>query len=114
MHELGVVFHIIKGVEKVAEENDLTEIASVTVDLGQVSTVIPRYLTDCWRWAADKNDLLRGAELLIEEVPAITYCEACGKTYGTVEYGKTCPHCGSGQTYLLQGNQVMIKEIEAC
>ena len=74
MHELGVVFHIIKGVEKVAEENDLTEIASVTVELGQVSTVIPRYLTDCWRWAADKNDLLRGAELLIEEVPAITYC----------------------------------------
>lgn len=114
MHELGVVFHIIKGVEKVAEENDLTKIASVTVELGQVSTVIPRYLTDCWRWAADKNDLLRGAELLIEEVPAITYCEACGKTYGTVEYGKTCPHCGSGQTYLLQGNQVMIKEIEAC
>ena len=114
MHELGVVFHIIKGVEKVAEENDLTEIASVTVELGQVSTVIPRYLTDCWRWAAEKNDLLRGAELLIEEVPAITYCEACGKTYGTVEYGKTCPHCGSGQTYLLQGNQVMIKEIEAC
>lgn len=114
MHELGVVFHIIKGVEKVAEENDLTEIASVTVELGQVSTVIPRYLTDCWRWAADKNDLLRGAELLIEEVPAITYCEACGKTYGTIEYGKTCPHCGSGQTYLLQGNQVMIKEIEAC
>ena len=114
MHELGVVFHIINGVEKVAEENDLTEIASVTVELGQVSTVIPRYLTDCWRWAADKNDLLRGAELLIEEVPAITYCETCGKTYGTVEYGKTCPHCGSGQTYLLQGNQVMIKEIEAC
>ena len=114
MHELSVVFHIIKGVEEVAEENDLTEIASVTVELGQVSTVIPRYLTDCWRWAADKNDLLRGAELLIEEVPAITYCEACGKTYGTVEYGKTCPHCGSGQTYLLQGNQVMIKEIEAC
>lgn len=114
MHELGVVFHIIKGVEKVAEENDLTEIASVTVELGQVSTVIPRYLTDCWRWAADKNDLLRGAELLIEEVPAITYCEACGKTYGTIEYGKTCPHCGGGQTYLLQGNQVMIKEIEAC
>lgn len=114
MHELGVVFHIIKGVEKVAEENDLTEIASVTVELGAVSTVIPHYLTDCWSWAADKNDLLRGAKLLIEEVPAITYCEDCGKTYDTVEHGKTCPHCGSGRTYLLQGNQVMIKEIEAC
>lgn len=114
MHELGVVFHIIKGVEKVAVENQLTEIASVTVELGQVSTVIPHYLTDCWRWAADKNELLCGSELKIEEIPAITYCEDCKHTYCTVEYGKTCPNCGSGHTYLLQGNQVMIKEIEAC
>ena len=114
MHELGVVFHIIKGVEKTAAENHLTEIASVTVELGQVSTVIPHYLTDCWRWAADKNDLLRGAELLIEEIPAVTYCEECENTYETVVYGKTCPRCGSGRTFLVQGNQVMIKEIEGC
>ena len=26
--------------------------------------------------------------------------------------GKTCPHCGSGETYLLQGQDVMIKQIE--
>ncbi len=114
MHELGVVFHIIKGVEKTAAENHLTEIASVTVELGQVSTVIPHYLTDCWRWAAEKNDLLRGAALLIEEIPAVTYCEDCQNTYETVVYGKTCPHCGSGRTFLVQGNQVMIKEIEGC
>ena len=114
MHELGVVFHIIKGVKKVAQVNELTEVASVTVELGQVSTVIPRYLTDCWRWASDKDELLRGAELRIEEVQAVTYCQDCGKTYSTVEHGKACPHCGSVRTYLLQGNQVTIKEIEAC
>lgn len=114
MHELGVVFHIIKGVEQVAEANALTEIASVTVELGQVSTVIPHYLTDCWKWAAAKNELLRGAKLFIEEIPAVTYCKDCGKTYGTVEFGKICPHCGSERTYLIEGNQVMIKEIEAC
>ena len=42
------------------------------------------------------------------------HCEACGKTYGTVEHGRTCPYCGGGKTYLVQGDQVMIKEIEAC
>ena len=114
MHELGIVFHIIKGVEKTAEENGLTKVASVTVELGEVSSVIPHYLTDCWRWAADKNGLVRESELLIEEIPAVTYCENCEKTYGTVEYGKICPHCGSEKTWLLQGNQVMIKEIEGC
>lgn len=114
MHELGIVFQIIKGVEKTAKENGLTKVASVTVELGEVSTVIPHYLTDCWRWAADKNDLTREAELLIEGIPAVTYCESCEKTYGTVKYGKICPHCGSEKTWLLQGNQVMIKEIEGC
>jgi hydrogenase nickel incorporation protein HypA/HybF len=76
-----------------------------------VSTIIPEYLTDCWRWAADKEDLLRGCELIINTIPAVTYCENCGKEFGTVEHGKKCPHCGSDRTYLVRGNEVEIKEI---
>lgn len=114
MHELGVVFHIIRSVKHVAQENELTKIASVTLELGEVSTVIPSYLTDCWKWAVNKEELLKGAELRIETIPAVTYCENCRQTYGTVEHGKICPHCRSGQTYLLQGNEANIKEIEAC
>ena len=26
---------------------------------------------------------------------------------------RTCPHCGSGRTYLVQGNEFIIKEISA-
>lgn len=114
MHELGVVFNIIRSVEKVAKENGLTEVAAVTLELGEVSTVIPSYLTDCWRWAADKKELLKGSDLLIEQIPAVTYCGGCCRTYPTVEHGKVCPHCGSGETWLVQGNEVNIKEIEAC
>ena len=40
MHELGVVFQAIKIVEEVAKENNLTEIEIVTVEIGEVSTVI--------------------------------------------------------------------------
>jgi hydrogenase nickel incorporation protein HypA/HybF len=29
-----------------------------------------------------------------------------------VQYGRTCPHCGSGNTWLQQGNEMNIKEIE--
>lgn len=114
MHELGIVFHIIRSVETVAQENQLSEVAAVTLEIGEVSTVIPSYLTDCWKWACGRTELLKGCILRVETVPAVTYCEACGRTYGTVEYGKTCPCCGSGQTYLIQGNEVNIKEIEAC
>ena len=113
MHELGIVFHIIRSVEQVAAENQLEKVSAVVLELGEVSGVIPDYLTDCWKWAAAKTELVEGSELKIETLPAITHCDHCGRDYPTVAYGKTCPHCGSGETWLLTGNEVSIKEIEA-
>ena len=112
MHELGIVFYIIRDVKKVAEENKVEHVSTVVMNIGEVSTIIPDYLTDCWRWAADKEDLLRGCELKVNTVPAVTYCEDCGKEFPTVQHGKICPHCGSEHTYLLRGNEVEIKEIQ--
>jgi hydrogenase nickel incorporation protein HypA/HybF len=112
VHELGIVFYIIRDVKKVAEENHVGHVSAVVMDIGEVSTVVPEYLTDCWRWAADKEEMLKGCELKVNIIPAVTRCEDCGEEYGTVRYGRKCPHCGSEHTFLLQGNQVEIKEIE--
>ena len=111
MHELGIVFHIIESVEEVARENGITRVSGVTLELGEVSGIIPSYLEDCWRWACDKNELMVGCELAIEEIPAVTQCEACGREYPTVAHGRICPYCGSGRTYLIQGTEALIKEI---
>ena len=83
----------------------------MTLELGEVSGIIPSYLQDCWRWACDKHEVMRGCELVVEEIPARTFCEACGTTYETVVHGRICPACGSDNTYLVQGNEAMIKEI---
>ncbi len=112
MHELGIVFYIIRDVKKVAQENGVQHINAVVMNIGEVSTIVPEYLTDCWRWAADKEDLLRGCELKVNTLPAVSYCEDCKCEYETVRYGKTCPACGSENTFLLKGNEVEIKEIE--
>ena len=40
------------------------------------------------------------------------YCDDCGKLYPTLRFGKTCPYCGSGRTWLKQGQEFLIKEIE--
>lgn len=115
MHELGVVFHVIKIVEEIAAENQLTEVESVTLELGEVSGVIESYLQNCWKWAVKRrSEILKDAALIIETISAVTYCEDCRKTYNTIEHGKICPHCGSGNTYLQRGNEFQIKEISAC
>ena len=112
MHELGIVFYIIRDVKEAAEQNGVEHVSAVVMSIGEVSTIVPEYLTDCWRWAADKEEMLKGCELKILTVPAITHCDACGEQYPTVKFGKKCPHCGSDKTWLLQGNEVEIKEIE--
>lgn len=114
MHELGVVFHIIDDLTEVGKENNLTEIKSVTLQLGEVSAVLPDYLADCWKWAVKRTELLKEAELIIEPIHAVSFCEDCKQEYDTVEHGKICPNCGSEHTYLVTGNEFMIKEIEAC
>lgn len=113
MHELGIVFYIIKDVKEVAAQNGCLHVSKVIMDIGEVSTVIPDYLKDCWRWAADKEEILKGCELVVNVTPAVTFCEDCKGEYPTVAHGKTCPHCGSANTYLLRGNEVEIREIEA-
>ena len=114
MRGLGTVFYVIREVEEVGEEDRLAEVASVTLEIGEVSGIIPYYLTDCWQWAIQKSQYLKEAELKIETVPAVTFCEDCKQTYPTVKYAKICPHCKSEHTYLVSGNEYNIKEIEAC
>ena len=112
MHELGVVFHCIKQVNEIAEENNVKRVNSVTIEIGEVSTVIPYYFEDCWNWAVKKETVLKDAKLYIEKIQAVTHCENCGKDYPTVAHGKICPFCGSENTYLLTGNEISIKQIE--
>ena len=48
MHELGIVVHIVRTLEDVAQENSLTDIRKVTLQIGKVSGIEPDYLVDCW------------------------------------------------------------------
>ena len=111
MHELGIVFHMIDLLEEVGRENQLTSIERVTLSLGEVTGVVPHLLDDCWRWAADRTDLLRGAELEVVPVKAVTVCNACGRTYDTLEQGKICPTCGSADTELLHGLEIEVESV---
>ena len=69
--------------------------------------------TDAWDYFTKKHPVLEGSQLKLETIPAVTYCDGCGKTYETVTYGRTCPYCKSTETWLVQGNECIIKEIEA-
>ena len=112
MHEMGIILHIAKMLDETAEEQHITKIGSVTLEVGEVSGIVPSYLYDYWSWYTKKFPLFDGAKLVCETIPAVTWCDDCKRTYPTVQHGKTCPYCGSGRTWLQQGNEMNIKQIE--
>lgn len=113
MHELGTVVYIIDTVEKICREQSLTEVESVTVEIGEVSAIIPEYIVDYFNWSKKKTEFLKDTEIIVEKLNAVTFCQDCKETYPTVEHGIICPHCGSKNTFLVTGNEYNIKQIVA-
>lgn len=113
MHELSIVTHVAKTLDEVAEENNLKKIGSVTLEIGEVSGIMTDYFEDCWNYFKVKHPVLKDSILKIEMIPALTFCEDCKQEYDTMKHGKICPYCKSEHTYLVQGNECNIKEIEA-
>ncbi len=113
MHEMGIVLHLAKTLDEAAEENHITKYGSVTLEVGEVSGIMTDYFTDCWDYFKSRHPLLKDSVLKLETIKAYTHCESCGAAYETVKYGKECPHCHSTETWLITGNQCLIKEVEA-
>ena len=66
MHELSTIYYVIETVEKLMVENDLTKVGSITLEVGEVSGIIPSYLTDFWEWARAKTDHFQDTKLKIK------------------------------------------------
>lgn len=112
MHELGIVMNVIKQVEKAAAEHHVKQVCRVTMELGEVSSVVPELFEDCFEWAKKRTECLRDAELEMVILEGISYCRACKSTYSTTAYGRKCPRCGGGDTYLVTGDEINIKQIQ--
>ena len=112
MHELGIVFEIQKRVAAVAEENDLalSDIAQVVVEVGEASTIVPRYLKECWPAATDGTEMEQ-AELVVELLIAKVRCKKCGTVYEYLKNNKKCPACGAWECVMVTGQEFNIKEI---
>lgn len=111
MHELGIVLYVIDEVEKVAKKNNVELVTKVTLEVGEVSGIVPSYFQDCWKWSVEKTEHMKGCLLDIIVIQAKSYCEDCGTLYKTTE-GRICPKCKSKNTYLVSGKETLIKNIE--
>lgn len=113
MHEVGVLIEVVKQVESIAKTNGLTKIDTLVLQIGELSSMIPRYIEVCYPAAVD-GTLLQDTKLKIEILPGNAICKQCNKVFNLILHKSKCPNCKSGDWELLSGKEFMIKEIIAC
>lgn len=113
MHELGIMYHIVEQVLRVVEVNQLTEVEAIVLQVGEMSSVVPRYLHACFPAAVD-GTILKNTKLEIEILTANGICGGCGKVYPLQQHARVCPECQSEEFEQISGSEFYLKEIRAC
>ena len=110
MHEIGVVRSMVKTVTAFAEANQITDIAEIVVDVGELSLVIPKYVEDIYPHVVE-DTFLKNTKLILNIVPGMAECDECNEVFNVVEHKGYCPHCGSFEKTILTGRDFLIREI---
>jgi hydrogenase nickel incorporation protein HypA/HybF len=113
LHEVGVLIEVVKQVEGIAEKNGLTKVDTLVLQIGELSSMIPRYIEACYPAAVD-GTLLQETKLKIEILPGNGICKQCNKVFNILENKEKCPKCAGKDWEILCGREFMIKEIIAC
>jgi hydrogenase nickel incorporation protein HypA/HybF len=113
MHELSICYNIVETLQDVVKENNITEVESIVLEIGELSSIVPKYMENCFPCAVD-GTMFEKSKLTIETVEGIGRCKQCGYSYRLLPVNGECPKCKVNDFDLLSGKEFNIKEIVAC
>ncbi|BCJ93901.1 hydrogenase nickel incorporation protein HypA [Anaerocolumna cellulosilytica] len=111
MHELGVINSMVHTIEGIIKEQNLTKVHKLVIEVGELSGIVPRYLEQCFP-AATYKTFMEKTELELIIIPGIVKCKSCGRVFNAVYSDLSCPDCKSFDMEILEGNDMIIKQIE--
>ena len=112
MHELGLTDALLRMVRDIAKQEELEHVESITLEIGELSGVVPSYMSDCWQAVIDGTEYA-DTELIIETVPGIASCMDCDEEFRIDLNSMRCPFCGSRSLTPVSGRDMTVKEIAA-
>ena len=108
MHELSICSAIATTAARHADGRAVTQ---VTVQIGHLRQVVPDALQFSWEVVSSASDLER-AELVIEQIPAVVECRACGARTTLDLPILACGSCGGFDVNLISGEELMVVSLE--
>ncbi|MGP0030740.1 MAG: hydrogenase maturation nickel metallochaperone HypA [Acidimicrobiales bacterium] len=108
MHELSIARAIVDSTTRHAGGRPVT---AVTVRIGHLRQVVPDALQFNWDVLTDHGEL-QECVLVIEEVPAVVECRACGARTTLGLPVLSCGACESFDVTLLSGEEFLIASMD--
>ena len=112
MHELGLCDALLKKLREVAKENELEGVNSMSLEIGSLSGVVPKFMEDCWQAVIDGTEFAE-TKLIVTSVPGKARCFDCGFEFEVDLDNMLCPKCSGKHLVPVSGNDIMITQIEA-
>lgn len=110
MHELGIAQNILEIVQQAVPENQSRSVREIRIRVGQLSGIVPDSLDFCFSIIVNDSDMRR-AKLAIEQVPTLSRCKQCGRSFEIKDWIFACPDCGSASVELISGKELEIVDI---
>ena len=101
---------MIKTVDDFCEQNGIDEVGEIVLDIGELSLVIPKYVTEVYP-SVVADTKYRDTQLVINEIPGLAQCDECDEIFNVIEHNGYCPACGSFDKTVLTGESFSIREI---
>lgn len=111
MHELGITQSIVEIAEQTARNEGAGQVLSVTVEIGELSGVVPEAVEFCYE-ACTQGTMLQGSRLVIIPVAGAGVCADCGIDVKIDNMTFSCPACGSYALQRTRGEELNIREVE--
>ncbi len=111
MHELGVLLEVVKQVTEVAAQNNVEKVEKLVLQVGELSSMIPKYIKDIYPMAVE-DTVLEGSVLEVETIPGNGKCRGCTEVFNLMIEKGVCPRCGKRDFEIISGDEFFIKEIQ--
>jgi hydrogenase nickel incorporation protein HypA/HybF len=111
MHELAICQALLDQVEEVARAHCAKRVVSVSLRIGPLAGVEPTLIEQAFTIASAKT-LVEGAQLVIERTAVRIECIHCGAQAEVRSNALTCSSCGSWQTRVLEGEDLLLMRVE--
>ena len=110
MHELTIVWNIMKIAEEQVIKHNCAVVESIDLDIGDLAGIEMEAFLFAWKSALG-GTVLENAQLKINQIGALAKCNECNQQFELEDLYEVCPNCNGFSHALLRGKELKVSSL---